>query len=860
MVLPIKFYVIAASLGTIVYLSILLRSEIAAASRTICALPPTRKFALAVMLLIAVAFGGTKTNQVDQTSGTNDVPLASSPRRLSPPRPPATPDADGREWLCFAVVTNVETDFAMPTGATMATSWFLRGAFEDVVRLGGLWATPSGRLRKSLADVSNDIVAVDAPMSAAPRLSRFWTASGADGSRRFTWENFCLNRSTNALVSAQVEFLANGELVTRSNNVETAYGRHGPNPSLPPGADTNAYCWIELSATQTTHVVFMGDAPSNLADPLFVLRTGETARVNLLIGKRYAVACSAPVTVTAKQSDDIVVTGDDDDPRRFSVVWPLTLSTEPPSAPLLLMAPPGSPSQGDGGFTLYPVPNRILGLVCWTNTCCTLEKIGLYTYRCEDGCVCDGCRLAGTYGYEGYSLPFGGISCGCAHEPREPTLYGVSATSVGFKGGAPGLLGASIREGEVGLLVTGRLRLEVLGATDCIRLWEDAEMTVPATTFEWDCDGFAGCSYYIEWLAASRSPNDIRFRLTWTPDDGEARVAEAHSTCVEVTGISVTARREDGTPLSSGSPTPAFFPAGSNYTFDVTHSPNPDPHFSVLFRDVVTDDFGVTNFSVNMELTVTPSGADVSGAKWFMLDNLSTNGLAATGPRTGTLANPKSGGIWRIGGHFPGSPTNSCVVVLPLAGAEMSEVLRGDLARADRFVSSAIAKYSYFERTSFKFGWRWFYSMERGDYTGRPENGQNPSVWYYGQVEPYSGMGNICTLAGIPTKIAKLSNLLTAYCCEKLGVSHLKQTLSQLFGRRNDTSATISWECGQDLANGADFNPSISNMVRQAWLEMDDRTTKPWPNLPPAINWREKTTYLNINRRVYSPAFLNHTP
>ncbi len=150
--------------------------------------------------------------------------------------------------------------------------------------------------------------------------------------------------------------------------------------------------------------------------------------------------------------------------------------------------------------------------------------------------------------------------------------------------------------------------------------------------------------------------------------------------------------------------------------------------------------------------------------------------------------------------------------------------------------------------------------MERGDYTGRPENGQNPSVWYYGQVEPYSGMGNICTLAGIPTKIAKLSNLLTAYCCEKLGVSRLKQTLSQLFGRRNDTSATISWECGQDLANGADFNPSISNMVRQAWLEMDDRTTKPWPNLPPAINWREKTTYLNINRRVYSPAFLNHTP
>ena len=83
MVLPIKFYVIAASLGTIVYLSILLRSEIAAASRTICALPPTRKFALAVMLLIAVAFGGTKTNQGDQTSGTISMPFDSAWRRIA---------------------------------------------------------------------------------------------------------------------------------------------------------------------------------------------------------------------------------------------------------------------------------------------------------------------------------------------------------------------------------------------------------------------------------------------------------------------------------------------------------------------------------------------------------------------------------------------------------------------------------------------------------------------------------------------------------------------------------------------------------------------------------------------------------
>ena len=75
MVLPINVYVIAASLATIVYLAILFRHTIAKASDTVCALSPTKKCALAVMLLIVLPLAGDAVEDIlqEDLANTNDV-------------------------------------------------------------------------------------------------------------------------------------------------------------------------------------------------------------------------------------------------------------------------------------------------------------------------------------------------------------------------------------------------------------------------------------------------------------------------------------------------------------------------------------------------------------------------------------------------------------------------------------------------------------------------------------------------------------------------------------------------------------------------------------------------------------------
>ena len=68
-------------------------------------------------------------------------------------------------------------------------------------------------------------------------------------------------------------------------------GRDG----LPPGANESAYYWIEIRPRWNSWVEFYGDAPSDLEDPCFWAKAGETYRVTLLIGKTYEVESSQPI-------------------------------------------------------------------------------------------------------------------------------------------------------------------------------------------------------------------------------------------------------------------------------------------------------------------------------------------------------------------------------------------------------------------------------------------------------------------------------------------------------------------------------------------------------------------------------------
>ena len=59
----------------------------------------------------------------------------------------------------------------------------------------------------------------------------------------------------------------------------------GPHQTLPEGANSNAYCWVDLVVPDANALVtFTGDGYSALPDPAFIAKAGATNRVILLIG------------------------------------------------------------------------------------------------------------------------------------------------------------------------------------------------------------------------------------------------------------------------------------------------------------------------------------------------------------------------------------------------------------------------------------------------------------------------------------------------------------------------------------------------------------------------------------------------
>ena len=270
-------------------------------------------------------FGGAKHG------GTNDVDglAPRSPRRVVQNHPAAVVAASDavRGYRLESVSTNAEISCAMPADASVRGTWHLTGAYEDILKVGlgdfrfplgtnlcaSLWAHTWGKVRPRFRGVTNEIAAVGTPLSASPGVSRFWAGATTNGTYLLTWEDFVLGRrrigDTSPLptVLAQIELFGNGDFVTRSNAVESVYRRvnpddwdddgiandaddepltaagelqFGPHQTLPEGANSNAYCWVEIVVRQANaRVVFAGDGASDLADPRFIAKAGEVHRV-----------------------------------------------------------------------------------------------------------------------------------------------------------------------------------------------------------------------------------------------------------------------------------------------------------------------------------------------------------------------------------------------------------------------------------------------------------------------------------------------------------------------------------------------------------------------------------------------------
>ena len=164
------------------YLAMRHARRIACASDWLVRVPRSR---LAAFLLFAAV-----ATVCAQKGGNTNEPT----RRVTAPQTVTAEDA-ARGYRLDGVETNAAYSYEMPAGGTRHEKWWLRGAYEDVFRLDlgmlfplgtnlceSLWVYSWAFAGARLCDTSNVVSAAGVPMSAVPRLSRFWSAADADGS------------------------------------------------------------------------------------------------------------------------------------------------------------------------------------------------------------------------------------------------------------------------------------------------------------------------------------------------------------------------------------------------------------------------------------------------------------------------------------------------------------------------------------------------------------------------------------------------------------------------------------------------------------------------------------------------------
>ena len=446
-------------------IAIVARRQLDEVQKMVRRLPVWERTLIVGLLAVCIAHGGSKTNVVDGAVGTNAmwdcgivgmVGWWNGENGGMGEMRTVMPEDIARGWQKWEVRTNSEVCYTMPGTATMASNWWMRGAYEDcsIVRLGdceiggnegqsnnqtisawsfpfgsneysSVWALTWGKLRFELAKGNTEIAAVGSPMSAVPYRSRLWFAVGTNGSRIVTWENFALNRDTNTPVNAQIELAANGDFTTRSNEVEFVYRRvdpedwdgdgwrNGDDPDpytwddpwddfyqeLPDGANEDAYCWIEIRPRWHSYINFVGDGQSDLPDPILWAKAGKTYRVQLLIGKTYFIESTQSLDVVGQSDSSIEVDGDGTS--EINVVWPVQFAA---------LAGNGS------GFRMRVIPACLGGTFVWTNSCCPITGSGVEFWYAHCGsCGCGGCYASGEYRYQGYCLSCTGGWCDCPY-------------------------------------------------------------------------------------------------------------------------------------------------------------------------------------------------------------------------------------------------------------------------------------------------------------------------------------------------------------------------------------------------------------------------------------------------------------
>ena len=307
------------------------------------------------------------------------------------------------------------------------------------------------------------------------------------------------------------------------------------------------------------------------------------------------------------------------------------------------------------------------------------------------------------------------------------------------------------------------------------------------------------------------------------------------------------------------------FEGNNEWPFNPSAFPDPGQHLVVFFKDVINDNLEVQDFEVDLQAEINPEtlSEDQVLESWNKL-----SGPGGELNRNDTfqvkLQDFAGGGVYKVQfnlGLVTLLPKSEANIVLPLAGAEVQDVVANDLVKADIFAEKVLASYTWVERQDIANGVKWFYNNKAGDYVGRPNNNSNPTVRFYNQVDDdvgEQGFGAVVTWFGIPVRIAKISNFIVAYATHKIGVNPIFAWISQVLGSWNDSAASKSWDAGWEVAGGADYEATAQALVEDIFDEVDDITEKHkklWPNHYPPDNQQPCADFVDYNSYFCSPGF-----
>ena len=219
------------------------------------------RVAVCSFLLIGVLVGGDKTNDV------NNLP----PQQMMSPMA-----QQGHGFLLTGLLVNGNLANVMNPVQPQTTfaerktaNWNIRGAWKDslwldfedgwvfpwgtnhlsgveVVSYGQVWATPFD---------TNAVASAGAPFEIVPGLTAFTYEFTPSNSYRFAWTDAAINRDTNNLVTAELEFFRNGDVSVTTNGVMAYLPRELPFQHDGFGQDAE---WVTANFTNATEILAVG--------------------------------------------------------------------------------------------------------------------------------------------------------------------------------------------------------------------------------------------------------------------------------------------------------------------------------------------------------------------------------------------------------------------------------------------------------------------------------------------------------------------------------------------------------------------------------------------------------------------------